>query len=148
MSADKLSLIDMLKRSDGMLFLPANAAELAGVVKRTRDELGIEPPEDFMALLRLTDGALADGIMIYGSKVRDFDEITLPELIGINLERHDYREDLGGLLLIGERDDDFLAYHPADRLYWRIDRASGDLSGSARDLRGLVAALLGFSETA
>ncbi|HMA51886.1 MAG TPA: hypothetical protein VKP60_19140, partial [Magnetospirillaceae bacterium] len=122
MTADKLSLLDMLKRSDGLLFIAANAAELAGVLKRVRDELGMEPPEDYMALLRQTDGVVADGVMIYGSKSRDFDDVSLPELVEINLARRDDREDLGGILLIGERDDDLLGYRPSDRLYWRIDR--------------------------
>ena len=146
MTADKLSLLDMLKRSDGLLFLAANAGELAGVFKRVRDELTIEPPEDYMALLRETDGAIADGVMIYGSKSRDFDDVSLPELVEINLDRQEYREDLGGLLLIGERDDDLLGYRPSDHLYWRIDRVSGDLTDSAPDLRALIGGLLGFSE--
>jgi len=142
-----LSLLDMLKRSDGLLFLPANAADLAGVFKRVRDDLLIEPPEDYMALLRQTDGAIADGVMIYGSKSRDFDEVSLPELVAINLDRQAYREDIGGILLIGERDDDFLGYRPSDRLYWRIDRVSGDLTDSASDLRALIGGLLGYAET-
>jgi hypothetical protein len=137
----------MLKRSDGLLFLAANAADLAGVLRRVRDDLQIEPPEDYMALLRQTDGAIADGVMIYGSKSRDFDEVSLPELVAINLDRRDYREDIGGILLIGERDDDFLGYRPSDRLYWRIDRVSGDLTESATDLRSLIGGLLGYAET-
>jgi hypothetical protein len=148
MSAEKPSLLDMLKRSDGLLFLAANAAELAGLLRRVRDGLGIEPPDDYMALLRQSDGAVADGLAIYGSKSRDFDDVSLPELVAINLERQDYRDDLGGMLLIGERDDDLLGYRPADRLYWRIDRVSGDLTESAPDLRALIASLLGDRETA
>jgi hypothetical protein len=146
-NAEKLSVLDMLKRADGLLFLAANAGELAGVLTRIRGELGIEPPEDYMALLRQTDGVIADGVMIYGSKSRDFDDVSLPELVEINLDRHEYREDLGGLLLIGERDDELLAYRPSDRLYWRIDRVSGDLTDSAPDLRGLIGQLLGYGET-
>jgi len=146
-SAGDLSLLDMLKRSDGLLFLAANAAELAGVLSRARDRLGLEPPDDYMALLRKTDGVIADGVMIYGSKSRDFDDVSLPELVEINLARQDYREDLDGVLLIGERDDDLLAWHPADRLYWRIDRVSGDPTDSAADLRGLIGPLLGYAET-
>jgi len=146
MSAEKLSLLDMLKRSDGLLFLVANAGDLASVFKRVRDDLRTEPPEDYMALLRQTDGVVADGVMIYGSKARDFDGVRLPDLVEINLERQDYREDLGGILLIGERDDDLLGYRPSDRLYWRIDRASGDLTDGAADLRTLVAGLLGYDE--
>ena len=146
MTADQLSLLDMLKRSDGLLFLAANAGELAGLLKRLRDELRIEPPEDYMALLRQTDGVVADGVMIYGSKSRDFDDVSLPELVQVNLDRRGYRDDLGDMLLIGERDDDLLGYRPSDRLYWRIDRVSGDPTASAPDLRALIGGLLGFAE--
>lgn len=147
MGLEKLPLLDMLKRSDGLLFLAANAADLAGVLRRVRDDLGCEPPDDYMALLRQSDGAIADGVMIYGSKSRDFDDVSLPDLVGINLERQAYREDLGGILLIGERDDEFLGYRPADGFYWRIDRASGDFTDNAADLRALVAPLLGYAES-
>ena len=148
MSTENLSLLDMLKRSDGLLFLPANAADLAGVLRRIRDDIGLEPPGDYMELLRQSDGAVADGVMIYGSKRRDFDDVKVPELVEINLERLDYREDLSGILLIGERDDELLGYRPADGLYWRIDRVSGDLIDCASSLRALVGGLLGYSEPA
>jgi hypothetical protein len=86
--------------------------------------------------------------MIYGSKSRDFDDVILPELVEINLERREYREDLGGLLLIGEHDDDLLGYRAADGLYWRIDRVSGDLTDSAQSLQALLEPLLRRSQTA
>lgn len=148
MNAENLSLLDMLKRSDGLLFMAANAADLAGVLRRIRDEIGVEPPADYMELLRLSDGAIADGVMIYGSKRRDFDDVKVPELVEINLERHDYRDDLSGILLIGERDDDLLGYRLADGLYWRIDRVSGELTDCAPSLRALVGGLLGYTGTA
>ena len=132
----------MLKQSDGLLFMPANAGDLAGVLRRLRDEIGIDPPDDYMALLRQTDGVVADGVMIYGSKERQFDDVEMPELVGINLQRRDYREDLTGLLLLGERDDDFIGYRAADSRYGWIDRVSGDFSDEAGDLQGLLALLL------
>lgn len=135
--------VNLLKKSDGLLFLGANAAELAGLLRRIRDDLGIEPPADYMDLLRQTDGAIADGLMLYGSRPHPFDDMELPELVSINLERHDYREDLGGFLLIGEHDDDFVAYDAADRRYWLIDRVSGEPMSSAADLQSMVSALLG-----
>jgi len=142
MNTGNLSLFDMLKRSDGLLFMAANAAELAGVLRRVRDALGVEPPEDYMALLRQTDGAVADGVMIYGSKNRDFDGLSLPEVVEINLDRREYREDLDGILLIGERDDDFVAYDVEAGGYCLIDRASGEKMSRAPDLQAMIFALL------
>jgi len=134
--------VDLLKKSDGLLFLGANAGELAALLRRIRDDLGVEPPADYMDLLRHTDGAIADGLMLYGSRPHPFDEMELPELVSANLERHEYHEDLAGFLLVGEHDDDFVAYHPADRLYWLIDRVSGEPMSSAADLQTMLSALL------
>lgn len=134
--------LDLLKKSDGLLFLGANAADLAGLLLRIRDELGIEPPADYMDLLRQTDGAIADGLTLYGSKPHSFDKMEMPELVAANLERHDYREDLGGFLLVGERDDDFITYDSAGRLYWLIDRASGETMSGTPDLHAMVSVLL------
>ena len=142
MASEELSLLDLLKRSDGLLFLPANAGDLAGVLRRVRDEIGLEPPDDYMALLRETDGVVADGVMIYGSKERRFDDVEMPELVDINLQRREYRDDLSDMLLLGERDDDFIGYRASDKRYGRIDRASGDFSDEAGDLRSLLVLLL------
>ena len=137
-----MTLLDKLKRADGLLFLPANAADLAGVLRRVRGDLGVEPPDDYMALLRQTDGAVADGLMIYGSKGRRFDDVEMPELVEINLRRRGYRDGLGGVLLLGEKDDDYIGYRAPDARYGWIDRVSGDFSGAAEDLEGLLAMLL------
>lgn len=135
--------LDLLKKSDGLLFLGANSADLVALLHRIRDDLGIEPPAEYMDLLRQTDGAIADGLTLYGSKPHTFDEMEMPELVAANLERHDYRGDLGGFLLIGERDDDFIAYDSAGRVYWLIDRVSGETMSGAPDLHTMISGLLG-----
>lgn len=136
-------ILDLLKKSDGLLFIGANAGELAGLLRRVRADLGVEPPEDFMDLLRQTDGVIADGLMLYGTRPHPFDGMEVPELVSANLDRLDYREDLGGLLLLGEHDDDFVAFDSRDRLYWLIDRASGEPMSSAPDLQAMIFSLLG-----
>jgi len=148
MSEESPTLLEMLKRSDGLLFLPANAGDLAGVLRRSRDGLGLEPPDDYMAFLRLTDGAVADGLLLYGSKEHRFDDFEMPELVEINLQRRDYRDDLADVLLVGEAGDDFLAFRRSDRRYWRIERVSGDLLDDAPDLNALVRIALRYSEAA
>jgi hypothetical protein len=135
-------ILSLLKKSDGLLFIGANAADLAGLVRRIRDDLGIEPPDDLMDLLRQSDGAIADGLMIYGSKARAFDAMEMPELVVANLDRHEYRDDLAGTLLIGERDDDLIAYDVAAGDYCLIDRASGEKMSRAPDLLAIISALI------
>lgn len=142
MSETTPMLLDLLKKSDGLLFLGANAADLAGLLRRIRDDLGVEPPGDYMDLLRHSDGVIADGLTLYGSQPHSFDDMEMPDLVTANLERHDYRQDLAGFLLVGERDDDFVAYEVAGRLYWLIDRVSGDRMSSASDLFSSISGLL------
>ena len=136
------ALLDLLKRADGLFFLPADAGDLAGLLRRSRDSLGIVPPDAYMSLLRRTDGVVADGLMLYGSRSHSFENASMSELVEANLDRRDYREDAAGLLLLGERDDDFIAFRPKDGLYWRVDRLSGELDASAPDLASMISALL------
>ena len=139
------ALLDLLKRADGLFFLPANAGDLAGLLRRARESLGMEPPDDYMALLRRTDGVVADGLTLYGSRAHSFDNAGMPELVEANLDRRDYRPDASGMLLLGERDDDFIAFKPGDGLYWRVDRLSGELDASATNLASMIASLLRYS---
>ena len=142
MSGKTPMTLTLLKKSDGLLFLGTNAADLAGLLRRIRDDLGMEPPDDYMDLLRQSDGAIADGLMIYGSKAHPFDGMEMPDLVAANLERHDYREDLAGFLLVGERDDDLVAYDVEAGDYCLIDRASGEKMSGAPDLHAMISALL------
>lgn len=142
MSEKTQMILSLLKKSDGLVFLGANAADLASLLRRIRDELRMEPPDDYMELLRQSDGAIADGLMLYGSKAHSFDHMEMPDLVAANLERHDYREDLTGFLLVGERDDDLVAYEAGAGRYCLIDRASGERISTAPDLQAMVSSLL------
>jgi len=135
---DAVSLMDLLKRADASLFPAVDSGELVELLQNARAELSLDPPSDYMAFLRHSDGAIANGLMLYGAKARQIDEAEMPALIEINVRRRAYREDLADLLQLGEIDDDIVGFHPKDQQYWRIDRMSGECQEKSGNLRDLV----------
>lgn len=139
------SVMEILRGAEASLFPAADVGELVALLQRVRTDLNLDPPEDYMVFLRQTDGAIADGLMLYGSQARQIDDAEMPGLVDINLRRRAYRDDLTGLLQLGEIDDDIVGFQPADKHYWRIDRSSGECQDKSASLRDLVARLVGQS---
>jgi hypothetical protein len=137
------SLMDLLQDADARLFPGANAGELVSLLQRLRRDLKLEPPDDYMEFLRHSDGMVADGLMLYGTRTRQIDDAEMPELVEINLQRRSYRDDLDDVLQLGEIDDDIVGFHPADRHYWRIERISGECLEKFDDLQALVTRCVG-----
>jgi hypothetical protein len=142
---ETVAVLDLLKAADASLFPAADSGELVSLLQRVRTDLRLEPPPEYMAFLRQTDGAVADGLMLYGAKARLIDDAEMPALVEINLRRRAYREDLADLLQLGEIDDDIVGFHPSDRQYWRIDRTSGECQEKSGSLRDMVARLMTHS---
>jgi len=139
---DTVAVMDLLKGADANLFAAADSAELVHLLQQVRADLNLEPPAEYMAFLRQTDGAVADGLMLYGAKAHHIGDAEIPALVEINLRRRAYREDLADLLQLGEVDDDIVGFHPADQSYWRIDRTSGECQEKMASLRDLVARVM------
>jgi len=137
-----VSLVELLKRADASLFPAADSAELVALLQSARADLSLDPPSDYMAFLRQSDGAVADGLMLYGIKSRKVEDAEMPALIEINLRRRAYREDLVDLIQLGEIDDDIVGFHPKDQQYWLIDRSSGECQEKSGNLKELVEKLI------
>ena len=137
-------LLQRLKGADSALFPAADTIDLTELVRRARNELGFDPPPDYMEFLRGSDGAAAEGVLLYGARSHVVDGVDLPGVIETNLERRAYRGDLEGVILVGEFDDDFIAFDRQKGGYCRIDRASGDRHHPTDDLGRMVADLLSF----
>jgi hypothetical protein len=140
---DGMDLRALFTAADGLLFPPAHAGDLAALLQRARRDLKIDPPDDYMAFLRQSDGAVADGLMLYGSRRQRAGEVELPELVDINLRRRAYRDDADALLQLGEFDDDLIVFRSAEGDFCCVDRPSGDCHRPAAGLRQLVEALIG-----
>jgi hypothetical protein len=135
-------VIELLRKSEASLFPAADSGALVTLLQRARADLGLEPPADYMAFLRHSDGAVANGLMLYGSTEHRVEDLDVPALIDINLSRRAYRDDLADLLQLGEIDDDIVGFSNHDQLYWRIDRLSGDCQEKAADLQELLSRTL------
>lgn len=136
------TVLQLLREAEASLFPPVDSASLVALLQRVRHDLKLEPPPDYMAFLRQSDGAIVDGLMLYGCLSRQVNATDMPALVEINLSRRAYREDLADLLQLGEIDDDIVGFHQQDQLYWRIDRSSGECQERAADLRSLVAEVI------
>jgi hypothetical protein len=134
--------IALFQSAEGISFPAANGATLAALIQKSRSELGLEPPDEYMSLLHQTDGVVANGLMIYGTVARSIDDIEMPEVIAINQQRRSYDDAYKPFFQIGEIDDDIIAYHAAERVFGRIDRASGELCERAENLFSLIAPVL------
>lgn len=139
---DNISVIEILRQAEASLFPAVGSGELVALLQRSRRELSLDPPEDYMAFLRQSDGAVADGLMLYGVEPHQVDGGDVPALIDINLRRRAYREDLNLFLQLGEMDDDFIGFHSGLRRYWRVDRTSGECQEEQANFHDLVERLV------
>ena len=128
--------------ADGIIHPSSDAGLCARVLTEARDLLGVTLPDEYMELLRLTDGLAVSGLVVYGARPHELEGMEVPSLVDINLSRRDYRPDLAGLLVLGEVDDEFLVHRGADGHYAMIDRVSLDPFEEAASLQVLLDALL------
>lgn len=119
-------VIELLRMAEAWLFPAADPTALVALLQRSRRDLSQSPPDDYMLFLHQSDGAIVDGLMLYGSTAHHVGDAEIPELVEINLRRRAYRDDLSSVIQLGEIDDDIIGYQSDNGRYWRIDRSSGD----------------------
>ena len=136
-------LVALLRDADGRLFPGADVISIAELARRARRDLQVEPPADYLDFLSVADGAVADGLMLYGTRRHSLDHADLPELVAINLRRRSYRHDPPGTLQLGEIDDDLIVFQSEGGHYGRLERTTGDAQATAATLHDLVQHLIG-----
>jgi hypothetical protein len=119
-----VSLVQMISRCDGGWFPPAHPHVIAHLAETARQLLGSELPEDYLALLAVSDGAMADGLLIYPSSRHHTASGEVPGLVEINLSRRAYRSGLDDFVMLGEYDDDFVVYRSDHSRFAHVDRLS------------------------
>jgi hypothetical protein len=149
-------LIARLRRDGACLRASAGPEAIAAEAARLGKCLGIALPADCHTFLGLCDGLGWNGLYLYGVepwRVDDSedDASTYPGLLTANTRRREYKG-LEGILLLGEVDDDFLAYDETGTTYTALDRVSLDrletYSSLADLLEATVAGLQGSDREA
>ncbi len=135
-----MSLVDSILGHDGQLFPPVDETRLAQLTEQAQRRLGLALPDDYLDFLRRSNGACVDGVILYPAASFRQEAMELPGVIEINLSRRQARPGLRHLLILGEFDDDYLLYQPAE--FRRVDRISLDRWDAAPTLGRLVTQLL------
>ena len=88
-------------------------------------------PQDYIALLKETDGLVWNGIEFYGTRANDRENLgyTLPGLIEANLDFANIPM-MRGKLLLGRASEELFVYDTADMKYHILDRLDFQVSCS------------------
>jgi hypothetical protein len=103
---------------------PATGDDLAKLVKRSREELGVAPPEQYLDFLRGENGMNHNGLFIYGTATLplvDDPSKSLGGLVETNLLLRDTPE-LRNYLIFGEGNQDLYGLHLETGEFRVIDR--------------------------
>lgn len=144
--ADLQALVNRLRRDGGAVRAGATAAGIEAMAGRLAERFGVVVPDDHRAFLGITDGLGWNGLYLYGTTPcrltgAEEGEADCPDLEQANAARREYKP-LDGLLLVGEVDDDFLAYDGAAGCYATLDRVSLDRFETFATLPDMVAAVV------
>ena len=125
------SILDTLKKDEGVFFEPADDRSLRFVSSMLASHRVPPIPNDYITLLKKTDGLVWNGIELYGSRAndREMQGYTLPGLIEANLEYANVQP-MHGKLLLGRASEELFVYDSMDQQYHIIDRMDFTVSCS------------------
>jgi hypothetical protein len=142
-----MNMRELFESVGGATLPPADTGQLADLVRQMRDRLGVEPPNAYMAFLRQTNGAMFNGLVIYGTRtITEEGEVVAPDIVNANELRRGYAPRFGNTLILGEVDDEFLLFRPGDsaapEVFQAVDRLSGDAFLDAATFGELIATVI------
>ena len=124
-------LLDKLYNAHARVFKPVGEENLRALrMKMAKEKLPALPP-DYIQFLTLTDGLMYNGLRFFGVKEHDREMLsyTYPSLLSVNQDfiQRKRRKDI---LIIGEKDEDWLVYLPKQKAYQLVDKLDlvGDLN--------------------
>ena len=145
--ADDPSLEALLSRIERHVvrFDPATASHLSQCSQELSKQSGVSLAADHMALLRLTNGMLWNGIQLYGTQAipRPHRHYTLPSLVDANITLPRSLKP-GQQIIIGRTEDEWLvmAQRPDRIIYQEVDCIDGDVYRQAASIRRLLTRLI------
>lgn len=116
-------LLDKMYRARAQVFSPAKEEEIR-LLRMTLARNKLPPlPSDYMTFLALTDGLIWNGLRFYGvaSHERTEQNYAFPSLLEVNTDFAE-RQRSQGLLLVGEKDEDYIVYNAREKNYQLMDR--------------------------
>lgn len=142
-----MNTLELIEAVGGETLPPADTTQLVDLVKRMRDQFGIEPPADYMAFLRLSNGATYNGLVVYGAMaILEEGDLVAPDVITANDLRRGYTALFDAALILGEVDDEFILYRPATEsgpaVFQAVDRSSADPFLEEASFQELLAAMI------
>ena len=124
-------MLDRLYKANACVFRPLSEKDLIDL-RMVMAKKGLPPvPPDYLQFLTLTDGLIYNGLLFFGIKEHDRETsvYTYPSILSINedFQKRNRRKDV---LIIGEKDEDFIIYRPKEKVYQLMDRFDmiGDLN--------------------
>ena len=124
-------MLDRLYKANACVFKPLPEKDLIDL-RMTMAKKGLPPiPADYLQFLNLTDGLIYNGLLFFGIKEHDREAsvYTYPSILSINedFQKRNRRKDV---LIVGEKDEDFIIYRPKEKMYQLMDRFDmiGDLN--------------------
>jgi len=124
-------ILETLRKDDAVFFPPVDERSLRFVGSMLASHHFPSIPNDYIALMKQTDGLLWNGVELYGSRANDREAFgyTLPGLIEANLEFSAF-DAMRGKLLLGRASEELFVFDNADRQYHVIDRLDFSVSCS------------------
>ena len=124
-------ILDTLKNDDAVFFPPIDERSLRFTASMLASHNFPMLPQDYIALLKETDGLGGNGIEFYGTRANDRENLgyTLPGLIEANLDFANIPM-MRGKLLLGRASEELFVYDTADMKYHILDRLDFQVSCS------------------
>ena len=124
-------MLDDLYKANACIFKPVSEKDLRNL-RMTMAKKEIPPiPSDYLQFLTLADGLIYCGLQFFGVKEhnREASVYTYPDILSVNenFRQYNRRKDI---LIVGEKDEDYIVYRPKEKVYQLMDRFDliGDLN--------------------
>ena len=124
-------MLDDLYKAEACIFKPVTEKDLRELRMNLAKKSLPPIPSDYLQFLSLTDGLIYNGLQFFGVKEhnREVSIYTYPDILSVNedFQKRNRRIDI---LIIGEKDEDFITYRPKEKVYQLMDRFDliGDLN--------------------
>ena len=124
-------MLDKLYNAHARMFKPVSQTDLRSLRMSMAKEKMLPLPSDYLQFLSLTDGLMYNGLRFFGVQEHDRELLsyTYPSLLSVNKDFYS-RNRRNDILILGEKDEDFLVYNPKTKTYQLMDKMDliGDLN--------------------